>query len=185
MDAAEFESVLRAAQSGGEWAWSQLYSWLAPELRGYLRARGAQDADDALGEVFVQLARNIGGFAGDAVGFRSWAFLVAHNRVIDQSRRRKADKSIATDPGLIPSIRSTLSVEAEVIESMSAPEMRAWLGEHLTEDQLDVVLLRVFGGFSAAEVAEALGKQPGAVRVSQHRALAALRKAAIGGRVTK
>src|SRR5215207_3538673 len=37
--------------------------------------------------------------------------------------------------------------------------------------QAEVVLLRVLAGFEVADVAEIVGKKPGAVRVLQHRAL--------------
>lgn len=185
MEAAEFESVLVGAKEGAEWAWSKLYHWLSADLRGYLRARGARDADGALGDVFVHVARNVATFEGDAKGFRSWAFMVARHRVIDQSRKQQRNRSVPTDPSSLPSLPGPASVEAEVLESLTAVEIRAWLEEHLTPGQLDVVLLRVFGGFSATEVADALGKEAGAIRVSQHRALAALRKAFANGGVTK
>ena len=177
MDAIEFDSTLRGAQEGAEWAWSKLHSWLAADLRGYLRARGAHDPDDALGEVFLQLARGVASFEGTAAGFRSWAFLVAHNRVIDQSRARNRDKSIATAPESLPPVIDGFGVEAEVLDAMSAEQLRSWLAEHLTSEQLDIVLLRVFGGLTPTEIAEALGKQSGAIRVSQHRAMARLRQA--------
>ena len=44
----------------------------------------------------------------------------------------------------------------------------------LPPDQAEVVLLRVLGGFDAAEVGAILRKRPGTVRVLQHRALAQL-----------
>lgn len=97
MEVAEFEFILRAAQDGAEWAWSRLYSWLSADIRGYLRAQGASSADDVLGEVFVQLARNITTFDGGASRFRSWAFMVAHHRLIDEYRHRSSDRSIATE----------------------------------------------------------------------------------------
>ena len=177
MDASGFDSTLRGAQEGAEWAWSKLYSWLAADLRGYIRARGAHDPDAALGDVFVQLAGGISGFEGTAAGFRSWAFLIAHNRVIDQSRARSRDKSVPTAPESLPSVVDRLVVDAEVLDAMSAEELRGWLSDHLTADQLDVILLRVFGGLTPSEIAETLGKEPGTVRVSQHRALAKLRTA--------
>jgi RNA polymerase sigma-70 factor (ECF subfamily) len=43
--------------------------------------------------------------------------------------------------------------------------------ECLTDEQRDVVLLRVLGGFSALEVAKIIGRSEGAVRVIQHRAM--------------
>ncbi len=185
MEVAEFESVLRGAQGGGEWAWQKLYRWLAADVRGYIRARGAHSPDDVLGEVFVQLARHIATFRGDAAKFRSWVFVIAHHRVIDESRRRKADRSIACEPRELPDPPALATVEAEVLEAMSAGEVRSWLEAHLTEEQLEVLLLRVFGGLSAVDVAKALGKRPGAIRAVHHRALASLRRAAAEGGVTK
>jgi RNA polymerase sigma-70 factor (ECF subfamily) len=184
MGAAEFASVLRGAQGSAEWAWSRLYRWLAADIRGYLRARGAASPDDVLGEVFVQLARNIGTFEGDAARFRSWAFMVAHHRLIDEYRHRRADRSVATEPLGLPEKAGQLPVEAEVMATMSATEIRAWLQQHLTEEQQTIVLLKVFGGLDTAEIAEALGKKPGTVRVAHHRAMVKLRKAAVEGGVT-
>ena len=51
----------------------------------------------------------------------------------------------------------------------------------LTDDQRDVILLRVVVDLSAEEVGRILGKKPGAVRVLQHRALALLRAAMEAG----
>lgn len=184
MRAAEFESILDGAQGGAEWAWSRIYSWLAADVRGYLRARGAVSPDDVLGEVFVQLARNIDTFEGHAGNFRSWAFMVAHSRLIDEYRHRTSDRSIATEPASLPEVPSAMPVEAEALAAMSEAEIRAWLCHHLTDEQQSVVLLKVFGGLSTAEIADALGKKPGTVRVAQHRALAKLRRAALEGGVT-
>jgi RNA polymerase sigma-70 factor (ECF subfamily) len=47
--------------------------------------------------------------------------------------------------------------------------------EELPDKQREILLLRVVVGLSAEETAEAVGSTPGAVRVSQHRALAKLR----------
>lgn len=46
----------------------------------------------------------------------------------------------------------------------------------LPPKQRDILVMRVVVGLSAEETADALGTTPGAVRVSQHRALNRLRK---------
>jgi RNA polymerase sigma-70 factor (ECF subfamily) len=46
----------------------------------------------------------------------------------------------------------------------------------LTEDQRDVILLRVLGDLSIAEVAQVLGRREGAVKMLQSRGLASLRR---------
>ena len=83
--------------------------------------------------------------------------------------------------------RSTAPASAETIEAALAPgdseadamtelatEAALSLIGTLPPDQADVVLLRVLGGFDAAEVAAIMGKRPGTVRVLQHRALTRL-----------
>ena len=46
----------------------------------------------------------------------------------------------------------------------------------LTPDQREVILLRVVADLSVADAAEVLGKQPGAIKTLQRRALASLRR---------
>ena len=65
-----------------------VYADLAGPVRGYVRARGAVEPDDVVGEVFVQVARNLAGFEGEYSSFRSWVFVIAHHRLIDERRRR-------------------------------------------------------------------------------------------------
>ena len=53
--------------------------------------------------------------------------------------------------------------------------------DQLTEEQRDVLALRVIGDLTVEQVAEIVGKKPGAVKALQRRALRALRKKAERG----
>ena len=83
-----FLTVIAAARSGAEWAWATLYRELAPSIRGYLRFRGAEEPDDLLGEVLLQLVRDLDAFDGDERAFRAWVFTIAHHRLLDDRRRQ-------------------------------------------------------------------------------------------------
>lgn len=83
-----FLQVLQADRLGEEWAWRALYDDLAPSVLGYLRARGAPEPEDLTGEVFLHLVRTLDSFDGDERGFRAWTFAIAHNRLVDDARRR-------------------------------------------------------------------------------------------------
>ena len=61
-----------------------------------------------------------------------------------------------------------------VVASSTATAIDELLGT-LPETQQEILRLRVVVGLSAEETADALGMTAGAVRVSQHRALAKLR----------
>jgi RNA polymerase sigma factor (sigma-70 family) len=47
------------------------------------------DPDDLVGEVFLQVVRNLDTFTGDEAGFRSWLFTIVHRRVLDARRRAR------------------------------------------------------------------------------------------------
>ena len=171
-----FDSLLAAAQEGAEWAWERLYRDLAPTVRGYLVAQGAADPDDLLGEVWLQVARNIGTFVGDESGFRSWVFVVAHHRVIDERRRRSRRPETPVDDDAPDSWAGVVGpAEDDALTAVGAEQVLRLLAE-LTDDQRDVLALRILGDLTVEQVAEAMGKRPGAVKALQRRGLRTLRK---------
>src|SRR5215831_18270393 len=85
---ADFEALLAAARAGRPEAWERVYRSLAPAVTGYLRMQGALEPDDLASEAFLGVFRSIGSFAGDEAGFRSWVFVIAHRRLVDERRAR-------------------------------------------------------------------------------------------------
>jgi RNA polymerase sigma-70 factor (ECF subfamily) len=169
----EFTSVLAGAQSGAEWAWARLYESVAGQAVGYLRLRGAREPEDLLGEVFVQVARNLGTFEGDERDFRAWVFTVAHHRLVDERRyfARRPVEALGADDS------AGGNVEQEALRFIANESVRNMLAQ-LSPDQRDVLLLRLLGGLSVAETADALGKNPGAIKALHHRGIRTLRSRA-------
>ena len=98
---------------------------------------------------------------------------IARFKVVDAFRASGRDRSIPVgvvpdrpDPDGGPEVAAVLATEAD--------RLRGALG-HLAEHHREVVVLRIALGYSAEEVAQQLGTTAGAVRVTQHRALAKLR----------
>ena len=175
----EFTSVLAGAQSGAEWAWARLYESIAGQVIGYLRLRGAREPEDLLGEVFVQVARNLGTFEGDERGFRAWVFTVAHHRLVDE-RRYFSRRPVGAGDG---KEQAGGNVEEEALRLIGNQSVRNLLAV-LSPDQRDVLLLRLLGGLSVAETADALGKKPGAIKALHHRGIKILRSRAEHSAVT-
>lgn len=171
-----FPEVLAAASAGADWAWDRLVTSIAGSLRGYLAAQGAADPDDLTGEVLLQLVQGIHRFEGDEAGFRSWVFLIAHHRLIDERRRRHRDEAKASSQ---EPIGDAPAADA-AFDSASGIDWSERFGG-LSEDQRHVILLRVVAGLPAEEVARILDKRLGTVRVLQHRALARLRADLVAG----
>ncbi|HZD22419.1 MAG TPA: sigma-70 family RNA polymerase sigma factor [Acidimicrobiia bacterium] len=170
-----FDEILDAARVGAHWAWTRLYDEYSPLLFAYARSRGAPDAEDLVGEVFLQVVRDLGSFQGGESDFRRWIFTVTRNRMIDSLRHRRRRPFDATDPAELASHGPTGNAEDEALEGIVTEELQELLLS-LTPDQREVLLLRVFGDLSIDQIAIVVGKRPGAVKALQHRALATLRK---------
>lgn len=170
-----FESILAAARTGAEWAWTAIYRDFAPGLLRYLRARNVTDPEDLLGEIFVQVVRHVGNFDGSEAEFRAWVFAIARNRAIDEARRRVRHPVDPVETDLLVRNAGTGDAEDDAVMALSGGEVRVLI-ERLTPDQRDVLLLRFFGQLTAEEVGRALGKNTGAVKTLQVRALAAIRR---------
>lgn len=166
----QFPEVLGAAQEGAEWAWSRLYHSLAAQLAGYARAKQAPDPEAVVGEVFHDMARNIKGFSGTESGFRSWAFGIAHNRLIDQWRKHQRRRRHGH-----PTVGEAASAEQTALsEVWDSPAFEALA--QLTEGQREVMVLRTIGDMSLEQVAEILQTNVNSVKALQHRAVTRLRK---------
>lgn len=172
---ADFEAVLTGARDGDEAAWTTLYDALAPQVLGYLRARGASDGEEVLGDVFLHVARGIDEFDGDVSGFRSWVFVIATSRLLDERRRLRRKATEVLDTTEEQRLCGDVDVEMEVERRAAADQVQELL-EGLTPDQRAVVELRVFGGLASHEVAAIVGKPVGAVKSLYRRGLGALRR---------
>lgn len=172
---ADFGAVLVAARGGEEWAWGLLYDAVQPSIRGYLRAQGASEPEDLVGEVFVQMVRDFAGFEGGEREFRAWAFVIAHHRLLDDRRRRGRRPVTPASAGVIERHGPVGDAEIEALEALDAQRVRALI-EGLARDQRNVLLLRIVGDLTVEEVARVVGKRPGAVKALQRRGFAALRQ---------
>ena len=175
MSQERFTALLAAARQGSEAAWTEIYRELSPALLGYMRVSGEPEPEDAMGEVFLQVARDIARFDGEWSSFRSWVFTIAHHRLVDAGRRRarRPVEPVAEPPE--PRATPVDQAAEEALARISSEEVHRVLAG-LSEGQRAVLLLRVIGDLSVDEVAKAIGKRPGAVKQLQRRGLAAAQR---------
>lgn len=177
-----FDDVLAAAQHGSEWAWEQVLREIGPGVQAYARAQGAADPEEVLSEVLEGLVRGIARFRGNATQFRSWAFTIAHSRIIDGRRRARRRPQMADVE--LPDVEEEDTDPLVASEQLSREQALAILAD-LPDTQRHVVALRVVAGLSVEEAAKVLGKRPGTVRVTMHRALQTLERTMSTQGVTK
>jgi RNA polymerase sigma factor (sigma-70 family) len=170
-----FTRVLDAARAGDERAWDLLLRHLMGPLLGYLRLRGAPEPDDLVNEVLLRAARNLAGFEGDRDRFRSWIFTIAHHLLVDDRRRRRRRLDVVGLDHLGDAEPAGDDPEAPLELEWGNHHVQDLLGR-LTPDQRDVLLLRVVGELSIAEVAAIVGKEPNAVKQLQYRGMRTLRR---------
>lgn len=175
MIGSDFASILEAARLGAEWAWTAIYRDLSPVVMRYLTAHGAREPEDSLGEVFVQLVRNVSRFNGTERQFRAWVFMIARNRLVDEWRLARRQPCDLVPNDLLANAQPAGNSEEDALSELSWQQVIAML-KKLSLGQRDVLFLRVIGGFSIQETAQVLRRRPGAVKALQSRALARIRR---------
>jgi RNA polymerase sigma-70 factor (ECF subfamily) len=136
----------------------------------YRRLGDREAAADATAQVFAKALAALPRYREDAPSFRSWLFTIAHNVITDDLRARRpvapmdaAAHVAATGP----------SPEELVLTDEAGSTVRALLAM-LPPDQRQILELRL-AGLTGPEIAAALGRSLGAVKIAQVRAFARLR----------
>ncbi|MBI2323777.1 MAG: sigma-70 family RNA polymerase sigma factor [Chloroflexi bacterium] len=166
--------VIERARAGDRAAFAELYDQHVDSVYRYLlyRLREPSDAEDLCSEVFTRAFANIHRYRWQGKSFLAWLYTIARNAVTDRRRRERPTVDLDTAFG--------------VAEDGPTAHERAVLGEqvgalrgavkHLTTEQQQVLSLRFEANLSSREVARMLGKNEGAIRALQFRALGRLRK---------
>jgi RNA polymerase sigma-70 factor (ECF subfamily) len=128
-------------------------------------------AEDLAAETWLDVVKGLARFSGDEAGFRSWVFTIARRRHIDvlRSMSRRPVEVSTEDAD-----RSEFGLQDPVVlaaEDKSELETALKTIARLPPAQAEVVMLRAVAGLSVAEVADVVGRRPGAVRILAHRGL--------------
>ncbi|HEX5404202.1 MAG TPA: RNA polymerase sigma factor [Pseudonocardiaceae bacterium] len=169
------------AQRGDEHAFRVLYRAVQPNLHRYLRVLVGQDAEDVASEAWLQIARDLRSFSGDADGFRGWTATIARRRALDHLRKARRHPAVAVPTEWFPEQATGQDTAEAAIEMMSTDAALALIAS-LPPDQAEAVVLAVVMGMNATAAGAILGKRPGAVRTALYRGLRTLARR-VDGRV--
>ncbi len=174
--------LLRGARSLDEMALGAIFDIYYPLLYRYIYHHTGQQAtaEDLTAEVFARMLEQLADGQGPRRHLRGWLYRVAHNLVIDESRRRVHRDHEPLDDGIAI---AEADVEAQTEMAMWRQEARAAL-EALTPKQRAVIILKYLEGYGNREVSRILEMSVGAVKSLQHRALAAMRRQLETGEAT-
>lgn len=156
-------------------AFAQLYRAHLRSVYHYALAHvgNGAEAQDITSQTFLAALEGIDHFRGES-RFSTWLFGIARNKCADYFRRRRAteremrliDAEEEPAPGPPPE---------DLIQQTSRFEEVARQIGRLPADQVEALSLRVFGGLSADEVGQIMGRSGPAIKMLVHRALQTLK----------
>src|SRR2546423_14719637 len=121
-------------------------------------------AEDVVQEAFLAFWRANARYDRARGSVRTWILGIVHNRAIDALRRGSVhDRRRVSDEGLEERFPPAERTEAEVARRDEARDVRSAL-ETLPAEQLRVIELAYFGGFSQSEIAAMLDTPVGTVK---------------------
>lgn len=166
-------TTLLAATNGGRDALVELWRTYQPQLLRFLRARRSLAPEDVASQVWLDVGRAIDRFDGDGRDFQRWIFTIARRRSIDEARRAARrpqlfDDALAEHTDLVDG--------NEPLDDAGALDRALRIVQALPADMADAVMLRVVYDMPVADVAAAMERSPGSVRVLVHRGLTRLRE---------
>ena len=177
-DAAAVQDLVGRAQGGDGDAYAALYARYAPKILRYFRYHlqgHPEQAEDLAADVLLRGWHKLGTYQPSGVPFSAWLYRVAHNRLIDHRRARRATlvplDQLETERGIEPSVD-----ERGFGQTLDRETLRAAL-DSLGGDQREVIVRRFLEDRSLADTGRLLGKSENAVKQLQVRALRNLRTA--------
>ncbi len=173
-----FASVLTRAREHESHALSLLYHRFLPVVYRYALGRvgNVHAAEDVTSETFLAILHGLASSrADDELGFAAWVLGIARNQVAMHFRRH-AHPHVPLDfnDDLQPASQIDAGDPLAILTAHESWRNIAAALERLTDEQRTVVLYRCVLDYSAEEVGQLLGKQAGAIRALQFRALASL-----------
>jgi RNA polymerase sigma-70 factor, ECF subfamily len=159
------EDLISLAETGDAGAFAALYdrhSRSAYSL-AYRMMGDKQAAEDLLQDVFLKVWRAAGSYRAERGSVRTWILSIVHNRGIDQirataSRRRTQDKVEASAAKTQPS-----EAFASAWRNSQRDQVRDALNT-LPPEQLKILELAYFSGYTHVEISELLGLPLGTVK---------------------
>lgn len=168
------QTLLQEARSLNDSALGAVFDTYYPLLYRYIyhHVHHQATAEDLTGEVFARFLAHMADGRGPRWHLKAWLYRVAHNLVVDESRRRIHRDHEPLDDWDVP---DELDVEMQVHATLAWHRARAAL-EELSPKQRAVIILKFLEGYDNREIACILEISVGAVKSLQHRGLAAMRR---------
>jgi len=162
--------LARAARRDAD-AFAELYRRHVDRVYRYLLSRvgNVQDAQDLTAQTFTAAFEGIGQYNGQGV-FAAWLLGIARRKAADFFRGSRDVVALELVENMLAD-----SSEDRADDRLQMAEVVRVLRQ-ISPDRAEALALRVFGGLSAAEAGQVMGKGEDAINMLVHRALRDLRE---------
>ncbi|MFG2134519.1 ECF subfamily RNA polymerase sigma factor, BldN family [Streptomyces sp. NPDC048751] len=173
-DSARMMDLVERAQAGEADAFGRLYDQYSDTVYRYIyyRVGGKATAEDLTSETFLRALRRIGTFTWQGRDFGAWLVTIARNLVADHFKSSRFRLEVTTGE-MLDANEVERSPEDSVLESLSNAALLDAV-RRLNPQQQECVTLRFLQGLSVAETARVMGKNEGAIKTLQYRAVRTL-----------
>ncbi|MEV8122512.1 ECF subfamily RNA polymerase sigma factor, BldN family [Streptomyces sp. NPDC085944] len=173
-DSARMMELVERAQAGEADAFGRLYDQYSDTVYRYIyyRVGGKATAEDLTSETFLRALRRIGTFTWQGRDFGAWLVTIARNLVADHFKSSRFRLEVTTGE-MLDANEVERSPEDSVLESLSNAALLEAV-RRLNPQQQECVTLRFLQGLSVAETARVMGKNEGAIKTLQYRAVRTL-----------
>jgi len=170
VDTAAWELVA-AAQQGDQDAFGQLYDRYVDVVFRFVLFRVSDRplAEDLTSETFLRALRRISSVSYQGRDVGAWFVTIARNLVLDHVKSSRYRLEMTT-ADILDSSADDRGPEHEVVERATASELMRCVAQ-LGRDQQECITLRFMQGMSVSETAAVMGRNEGAVKALQHRAV--------------
>ncbi|MGI5402102.1 ECF subfamily RNA polymerase sigma factor, BldN family [Streptomyces sp. CA-135486] len=173
-DSARMMELVERAQAGEADAFGRLYDQYSDTVYRYIyyRVGGKATAEDLTSETFLRALRRISTFTWQGRDFGAWLVTIARNLVADHFKSSRFRLEVTTGE-MLDANEVERSPEDSVLESLSNAALLEAVRK-LNPQQQECVTLRFLQGLSVAETARVMGKNEGAIKTLQYRAVRTL-----------
>ncbi|MFD3518151.1 ECF subfamily RNA polymerase sigma factor, BldN family [Streptomyces sp. NPDC058657] len=173
-DSARMMELVERAQGGEAEAFGRLYDQYSDTVYRYIyyRVGGKATAEDLTSETFLRALRRISTFTWQGRDFGAWLVTIARNLVADHFKSSRFRLEVTTGE-MLDANEVERSPEDSVLESLSNAALLEAVRK-LNPQQQECVTLRFLQGLSVAETARVMGKNEGAIKTLQYRAVRTL-----------
>lgn len=137
----------------------------------YYRINSKETSEDLTSRTFVKALEKINTYNSQKGSFSSWIYTIARNNLIDYYRKNRYSEDIDNVLG----IKDKSDFVRDVDARNQLKKIRKYL-EVLTEEQRNIVLMRVWDDLSFKEIAEIVGKSEVSCKMMFSRTIARIRK---------